>query len=291
MKVVFVLVWLGNVIRIISSANIFVLVPTASFSHQQFYSVYLKELHKRGHNITVATPNPFRDPKMTNYKEIDLSYGYQYLSKRINEAIESNKNFTVPQQLLFLFTAVFMTKNICEMTLSDENLMAVYKNNEKFDVMVLEWGLYMCFHPFEKVSNGKVVGIGSFELGALSHMSLGNPSNPAFTPDPSTSFSDHMNFFERVKNVIFYVIASCLVRYIRWQETIIARKHFGNDIPSLYELNSQVALVLSNYHPSSSYPRAYGANFIPIGGPPFHLIGKKLQPLPKVSQIGIELSQ
>lgn len=277
--------------NVTKAANIFALVPTPSFSHQQFYRVFFLELHKRGHNLTVATPNPIHDANVTNYREIDLGYGYDFLRKNLEKAFGSVKLARMSPETYFVFAAK-VVELMCEKMLADDNLMSIYKRNEKFDLLIIEWSINYCFLPFEKVSDGKVIGIGSYEMTTLANLNLGNPSNPAYVPDTSLDFTDRMNFFQRVRMTLFYWTTYCFFALLRWHEYSIAKKYFGPDIPSVFDTVQEVALVFDNSFPMTAYPKPRNVNLISLGGPPFHLNGRKPKKLPQVGlQRGSELKK
>lgn len=62
-------------------ADILAIIPSASFSHQTPFRPLWRALAKRGHNITLVTADPMRDPTLKNLKEIDMSYAYEILMK------------------------------------------------------------------------------------------------------------------------------------------------------------------------------------------------------------------
>ncbi|KAK6637113.1 hypothetical protein RUM43_010787 [Polyplax serrata] len=284
MKCSVVVVLLVSIVGLTRSANILVILPTPAFSHQSFYRTYLLGLHSRGHNLTVATPNPIQNPNMTGYREIDLNYAYAHLSEALVAAFGTSKLVRMNPAVYFLL-ATKVVDILCNKILADDNLMSLYRNNEKFDLLVIEWGINYCFYPFEKLSDGKLIGIASYELGSLTHMSLGNPSNPAYVPDYAMDNTDRMSFPERVRMTLFYWFMSSVVIVLRWHEYFITKKYFGPDAPDIFETNKKVSLVFENSHPSMSYPRPWNVNLIPIGGPAFHLIGRKPGELPKVGHL------
>lgn len=61
----------------VAPANILGFFGVPSISHQQVYQAIWKELSLRGHKVTVVTPDPLRDPSLTNLTEIDVSYSYE----------------------------------------------------------------------------------------------------------------------------------------------------------------------------------------------------------------------
>lgn len=65
----------------IQSARILGVFTVASISHQTVFQPIWKELSLRGHNVTVVTPNPLRDPSLINLIEIDVSSQYKNMEE------------------------------------------------------------------------------------------------------------------------------------------------------------------------------------------------------------------
>jgi len=62
------------------SANILAFLPTFAKSHYGAFQPLLKELAVRGHNTTVLSPFPLKDPP-PNYHHIDVSIKETYDNK------------------------------------------------------------------------------------------------------------------------------------------------------------------------------------------------------------------
>lgn len=107
------------------------------------------------------------------------------------------------------------------------------------------------------------------------HYEIGNP---IFSHDMSiweTEFEAYElpSFWQRLKKLFD------LFRFLYWYETsymsrqrVIARKHFGNDIPDLNDLAKNVSLVFVNQKRPISYARPNLPKVIEIGG--FHVSKK-----------------
>lgn len=80
-KMVVLLLGLIFVLDPVQSARILGLFPTPSVSHQSVFQPIWRELSLRGHKVTVITPNPLKDPSLTNLTEIDMSEAYEIQKK------------------------------------------------------------------------------------------------------------------------------------------------------------------------------------------------------------------
>lgn len=264
------------------SAKILAIFPAPSHSHQVVYRNLMVELNKRGHDMTVMTPDPIGDANMTNYREIDVGYSYDYWKKKFDFSSDSNQLLRwFPE--IFLLAMIDTLQDLCNMYLSDPQMIKILEENEKFDLLFVEWGIAPCMYPYLKQSDGKMVGIISLSLGSIGQMSLGSTSNPAYVPEVGFPYTDHMAFHERLRTTIFQSAAYAFCKFILWDHDKIVRKYFGPDTRSLFEIEREVSLVFTNTHFSTLFPRPNSPNVIPIGGPAFHLLGQKTKPLPKVS--------
>lgn len=78
---------------------IFWAISHPSISHQVIFQPIWKELSLRGHKVTVITPNPLKDPTLTNLTEIDISYMYEHMSELIKKSmITMDQNIFLDQE-------------------------------------------------------------------------------------------------------------------------------------------------------------------------------------------------
>lgn len=92
-----------------------------------------------------------------------------------------------------------------------------------------------------------------------------------------------LSFYQRLKNFI------AVWKYLLYYRTVIvnthqaiARKHFGDDIPDLNELEKNISLVFENQQIPMSFVKPNVPKVIGISG--FH-VKKKIDPLPTVRAI------
>lgn len=269
---------------IVDSSNILSIFPAPSVSHQYVYRQLMLQLQKRGHNLTIVTPNPIGEHGLQNYREIDVGHVYNYWNEHFDFAADKNKLLRwIPE--LFMIVMVGAMNDVCNIYLSDPKVAAL--QNETFDLLIVEWGMAPCVYPFYLRTNKSMMGILSLTMGSQSHQAIGSTSNFAYIPELFFPYTDHMTLPQRLRNGVFHFLVYLYTRVVFWDQTKVVRKYFGDDTPSLFDVERDVSLVLTNTHPAVFYPRPMAQNVIPIGGPPFHLEGRTPQKLPKVNHISI----
>lgn len=93
-------------ISLISCVRILVVLPTPLYSHNLVYRTIYKELSLRGHEIVAFTPDPIKDPKLTNIKEIDMSFLYKH-PELGEEVLYPNFLHVIKLMLSFLHRVVY----------------------------------------------------------------------------------------------------------------------------------------------------------------------------------------
>ena len=240
------------------------------------------ELNRRGHNLTVITPDPIRDSSLKNYKEIDVSFMYELWNRKM---IASPKDFKIIDEFpeIFIFLFAKLGPEICEGYLSSPEIQKLLLEKPEFDILITEFGSHPCVYGFSKFTSYKHIGMTSFQTIPVVHSNIGNLATPSYIPDPFFSITDSMNFVQRLRSTIFHLFMWFVYGYTMWSQNKITKKYFGNDLPHLIDLERNLTLLMVNTHFSMSYPRPYPVNLIEIGGPPFHLNGRKRKSLPKVN--------
>lgn len=182
-----------------------------------------------------------------------------------------NQNFIVKTNGVF-----HLIRNTTEIVLKDRNMQRILNSKIKFDVVIM--GAF---------GQEALLGIGyhlkaPIIITAPSGMNLfvddfvGNPAPFSYVPNLLFGFTDHMTFYERLINTLFgaYIkIYKFLVHYPIQNK--ILQKYFPN-APDVFELQKNIAIVLSNSHESIAYSRPLVPNVIPVGG--LHV--SKPKPLP-----------
>ncbi|XP_049952313.1 UDP-glycosyltransferase UGT5-like isoform X1 [Schistocerca serialis cubense] len=256
------------------AARILGIIPTPSISHQTPFRLIALELARRGHQVTVVTTDPIRE-KIVNYTEIDVSVTYDFWRATYDFNSLSD---SVPHDMLRLLP--HMGQRICEIQLDSPEMKDFIRSAPSFDVVIVERLMYQCYYGLvHKVGSPPLIGFVSLTAPSPLHVMQGNPNNPAYCPDMSLPYNDHMSFWERMYNAYIMGLFLHLWNYVIMpdQERIM-RKYFGPDAPSVYEMERNCSLLLINNHYSMNYPRPLLPNIVELTG--LHL-EKQRRPLPK----------
>lgn len=246
-----------------------------SISHQIVFQPIWRELSLRGHEVVAITPNPLKDSRLVNLTEIDMGFLYDDVEHKVQDLMKGVSHWEMVDQMMVL--SITMTE---EFYSHDEVLKLINNNLTKFDVVIAE-ALFPITFAFAAKLKCPLVGIASLNVPEQLHSVIGTPGHPILYPDLMTDYGENMNFMRKVDAVLFdlYNKYSYTYKLIPALDKIV-RKYFGNDMPSLLELQKNLSILLLNSHPILHKPRTYGPNVIEMGGR-LHL--KPKEPLPAVS--------
>ncbi|KAK7873059.1 hypothetical protein R5R35_000343 [Gryllus longicercus] len=265
------------------AARILGIFPTPSISHQLPYQAVMKALAARGHQITVISPDPLKEP-VTNYTDIDLSFSYKLFRQMITFADMSEVD---PVTVVKLLTPGYF--QLVDEQLGSKQIQDFLKYNasQGFDLVFYEWwGYEALFGLIHAVGSPPQVGILSFGGTVVQWRSIGNPHNPAINPDALTGFTDQMTFWERVQNLMSNIILTWHWEGVMFTEhEKIMRKHFGSAPPPVYDTSRNLSLLILCNHWTLEYPRALLPNVLQLTG--LH-VREETRPLPGDLQTWIE---
>ncbi|XP_044745298.1 uncharacterized protein LOC123307146 [Coccinella septempunctata] len=253
-----------------SGANILGIWFHAGKSHHILGEVLLKELARRGHNVTMASPFPLKE-KFPNYTDIHLT-GIQEdqdareaIFLKMNEGgFRSALDATIP-----------LVRAQTELTLTHPEMSKLLRSGVKFDVIIIDWFMNQAILYFGKLFNAPVIPLASHGTTSMSNGIVGNPSPPSYLPLSMIDFPVEMSFVQRMANGLITVFGAVLGQSnINFHQDLI-KKHF-NDTMTYEEMQKKVALVFSNGHYSYEHPRPFVPSLVPIGG--FHVTKPKKLP-------------
>ncbi|XP_046995352.1 UDP-glucosyltransferase 2-like [Schistocerca americana] len=262
------------------SARILGINPTASISHQKPFLIIMRALAERGHQVTAITSNPLKDPPQ-NLTQIDMSFTYPKAEdeefRDLVTEITKTPTEKLPEVLLPYYEFA------CEAHFNFPEIKQLLRQDEKFDVVILEAAPTFCYFGFiHKLGPPPVIGFLSMGMtGGISAL-MGDTVNPSYMPEILAPYTDHMDFWQRMDNflALFKQARSGASVILPVHERII-RKHFGPDVPSLMDMMRNMSLFLANNHFSANYPHPRLPNVIEMTG--LH-IEKERKPLPKEIQ-------
>lgn len=116
------------------------------------------------------------------------------------------------------------------------------------------------------------------------HDAIGNPTHPIFSPEIFMPYIGTVNspFSQRLHRFFYNIWNRALFYWIVIPRMdTIARKYFGDDLPSISEIESQISLLLTTANPIMDTVRPNLPTVINIEQ--LHI--DKRKPLPEVRQI------
>lgn len=260
------------------SYNILVLLPYSGISHFIVFEPLFKELARRGHNMTVVSHFPLKQP-MDNYHDISL-YGLSEIFKEkfdvpIGEKVSPFGHYET--QLRINQAGI----ELCNQLLGAPQVKNLLKYNDTFDLIIQEHFISDCFFAFNHIFKIPQVALSTCTLLPWEFDIMGAPINPSYNVVNLHRFSEKMSFLERVQNTVAFLIQAYVMPDLMYRNEIdrIIKKHFGEGIPPVKELAKNTSILLVNSHFTINRPKPFPPNIIEVSG--LHLGEPK--PLPTVS--------
>nr|XP_023024207.1 UDP-glucuronosyltransferase 1-8-like [Leptinotarsa decemlineata] len=259
---------LGNTYKIL------VVFPVPSPSHFILGSALARGLVNAGHDVTIVSP--YKDKKPTEngkYSGIvleELADIRNTLRKsNLFEVSESNPFKTAP----FMDTLGNVVTNI---TLESINSKKSNILKEEFDLVILEYFRNDALMVLACHYKTPLVLFGTMGANLWVNSLVGSPSPPSYTPDLHLGYTDNMDFWQRLMNVLMYSMKKLREKFVFLPfQYELAKKHFPHCVGEEGPL-SNVSLLLLNSHESVNNPVPFVPNMINIGG--FHINPQKELP-------------
>lgn len=251
----------------IDSAKIVALVPFPCKSHAILGSALLRELARRGHEVTMISSFPTQD-NMKNYRDI-------YVDPTAALAAHTGTIIKAPRfPLLKAVAALECTTRVSDAFLSDPSVKQFLADGERFDLVVSlgKESLLGVGHAL----NASTIRFNMLGMHSIYAAFTMNPLPSAYVPHFLLPYSDDMSFFQRTLNTIMNLFFDVYIKYV-WihTENAVVQKHFPG-APHLTELQRDVDVTFVNSHMAMENVRPHMPNVIQIGG--FHLKEKEILP-------------
>ncbi|XP_058054053.1 UDP-glycosyltransferase UGT5-like [Anopheles bellator] len=260
---------------VVEGAKILGIFPTSARSHFIVGSALMKELARRGHEVTVINPFPQKKP-LKNYRDIDVSASEDILQKLIPNMFDMADQ-SVWESITKTYEFGHMITN---QSLRHPNVVKLINSNEKFDLVVMENFLNDAHLGFAHHFKVPCIAVSTFGASRWTTELVGTPSPTSYIPHPFLRFTDRMTFVERIGNMLMTVMDMVIGQLLDTPvQSAMYEEAFPGPKPPLEHLRKHsVSLVLVNNHFSLSYPRPYVPNMIEVGG--MH-VKRKPSPLPE----------
>ncbi|XP_039757363.1 uncharacterized protein LOC120631751 [Pararge aegeria] len=243
----------------VNGLNILTIFPYHGKSHFFVFKVYIQELVRRGHNVTVISHFPEANPGK-NYHDISLAGSIKIL--------EDDQSFhrsllTVLEVGLFLSNT---GKENCEVMLGNKAVRDVIDRKQKFDVIVIEQFNSDCGLGIAYKLRAPVVGITSHILMPWHYNRFGIPSNPSFVPFHFLEGGTRPTFFQRIERIVLDVYFKTLFYFISQRNNQNELAKYYDDIPPLEDLAREIKFLLLYHNFVLTGSRLFPANVKEVGG-------------------------
>lgn len=261
----------------INSARILAVFPMPSLSHQVVFRPLTQALAKRGHDVTVITPDPAftKENCPQNLKEVDIhnvSYKIWRNSFLNNYKPESRgMDFRLVRQILKLLSELFETQ------LKLPEIQSLINNtNNKYDLIIIEAimrpGLALSY-----IFEAPVILVSSLGVVLNYHKVLGFLTHPVLYPALNTRVYN-LTIIEKIQGIYRYYSLEYADYLNEFHENQVLKNVFGSKIPPLQELYANIDMLFVNIHPTWGDNQPVPPNVQFIGG--IHILPEK--ELPKV---------
>lgn len=263
------------------ASRILIAHPYGSKSHQNTYISLAKELAHRGHHITVITNYVNRElDKMDNVFHIWMDK-LPFDDAMFPSPFEKPKSLTERIKKIKEIYSSFseFPTYLAETTYGDPQIQHLIQN-ELFDLVITSEVCGLVCQPFGWLFNAPTIVLSPNVLFPGRAAMLGDDDRSSYVPAFFTSFSDQMSFHQRLVNLLLTKSFEHLV--YEWHrptiESIFQRIISpARETPNFHALAKNVSLIMTNTHPSFTYPRSLPPQVIEVGG----LHCRPAQPLPE----------
>ncbi|KAJ8918834.1 hypothetical protein NQ315_011120 [Exocentrus adspersus] len=260
--------FISLVICFVEPAKILGIFHIPATSHFTLGFRLMKELADRGHEVTMVSPFPRKEP-IANYTDVPV--------ESMDEALdEFRKDFFKRHQMCFTRQIKFLHKmaySLTEKLLSHKTFQELLKSEAKFDLVIVEYFLAEALLGVGKVFNAPVVLFSSLPSFTSTNYIFANPAPSSYVPHLLTQYTGDMDLGERFVNLAYNLFDTLCKQYFMFPaHDKLLKKYISQDL-NIEDVMYNASLILLNSHPSVSESVPHVSNMIEIGG--FHVTPPK----------------
>ncbi|XP_055915995.1 UDP-glycosyltransferase UGT5-like [Eupeodes corollae] len=253
-------------------------------SHFMMHKTLIRELLKRGHEVTFITSDSMGPNNGPNYTEVLIPpYDFWF---DVQAHFKTDNLFELTSLTLkdFLKMLEIIGTKTTEHALQQSNVQEIFNRTDTkdvYDVLIAEQFYQEAFLTLALKFDIPVIL--SSTLGYESYMSqmMGVITPWSFVPHGFLPFDDRMSFWERLQNTFASLYQDFYreFEYFPKQDALIQKylSHLPIKIPKVTEMEKNISVILLNSHIPMTTPRPTVQGMIPIGG--VHIYPPK--PLPE----------
>ena len=260
------------------ASNILVLSPITLPSHSIFVKSIVSEMAKRGHTLTYwngLKPGPIG---MDNVRQL-----YSETLGLVNSD-HHHIGFNDRKRPLWHFVRVYGLRTVtyCKAIYEDPIFHQLMTTDEQFDLILMEGVYNECALPLVDAIKAPFIYLNGFAPMPWHLDAIGSPQGYDYFPNPSFSFTDKMNLWQRTFNTIG---GAFLLHFRNWFVMPMVDRIASMMLQNYSNLSSvaivedqYLSLIISNTHSAINYEMPKSPALIQAGG--LHCTPSK--PLPKV---------
>lgn len=273
LKIFSIIVLVGGTVN---SYNILAVFPHSGLSHHYVFDPLLKELVKKGHDVTAVSHFPTSNPP-EGFTDISLAGSFRICTDMIDFGGIRDLIPGEYYHLLEVHNIMGLGAAVCESFLRWPAVQDLLNSSNAYDLIITEQFNSDCSAPLVQKFKAPNVALSSHILMPWSSDRMGTPDNPSYIPSYYSPFNNHMGLIDRALNTGFLYYHKLVYWFQKEQETGII-KAYWDKFNSIDEISSDTNLILVYTHNSlhGSVPRS--PNVIDVGG--MHI--KPAKSLPQV---------
>ncbi|KAJ8708775.1 hypothetical protein PYW08_010157 [Mythimna loreyi] len=252
-------------VNVIDTARILAVFPVPSISHQIVFRPITQELARRGHEVTVITPDPAFPKGATppNLKEIDVhDVSYKIWTEKFMSIPIDSKGRLTDQVKLFLEIGLAGI----DAQLSHKDVKNLINDKSiKFDLVIVEACVRSAI-AFSYIYKAPLITISSFGASYGNFEAVGAPIHPFLYPSINRKKNLNLTMWEKVQVLYDEYQITRINSEFEKLETVVLRKHLGPEMPSISELSNNVDMLFLNVHPIFESIRPVPPSVVYIGG-------------------------
>lgn len=274
------------VVNNVKSANILCLMGTPSPSHHIWNRSIMKALADRGNNLTILTVE--KEASSENMHYIQMENVYEQINDQFLDVLPSTdgsiaiKSKNVFESITEMYGFFSFVDTHLVKTMGAKQLLN-YPIDFKFDLVIHDFTSAQCLLGFvHHFAYPPLVSISAFSMPTFTYALAGTINFPSYVPHIAGTYSAHMTFIERAKNLSYFFYDWIYRSFVYMtNENRKAKRLFGGTLPKLQQIEQNTDLVLVNLDFSIDSPQLLPPNVIPVGG----LQVKRVEPMDMVCNI------
>ncbi|XP_031621869.1 UDP-glucuronosyltransferase 2B15-like [Contarinia nasturtii] len=258
-------------ISIVSGYKILFLVPFSGHSHWLQLQNFVKELLKRGHEVTAIVNYPINNFKSPNYTEILIDPPFNMSTILSQEEAQQRSDESYFEKIRSFDK--FCTES-GEYGLNHSNVQKIIHSEDlKFDLVINSDFYHESWFMFAYKFNAPFISICPYEYSDSFDRAMGLLTPISHVPNRFLPYGDDMSYLERVHNVIVSAYEWAFRNWVLLpKQNAIAQRYFGHlakpglPLPNVGDFYQNISMIFVNSHPSISKPRPLMPGIIQYGG-------------------------